>query len=626
MKPALSFCLIAFSFFLVLDPVLAADTTAPQTQGTMDPDTPDGSNGWYKSPVTVTLSATDLDSGVKSINFRLDSGNWNSVGFSSTLNLVQNSSFEMADSGQVANWSFSGMPSSTGVSDSTIHQFGSRSIKVSSYENGWSGFNNQASYIPAAPFANMTASVWVKTQSISGSGVLFKIFALTPSGPLHLADSPAITGTSGFTRISRSFSVSSDTAYGIYLDLGVMGAGTAWFDAVGVTVAPTDTQVVNTYSSPGSHTLDYYSVDYSDNTESPYKTLNFNVDSTAPTNWRDFGATETGNSHTLTSQINVTDSASGLSVTDDMFQYSTDGGLTWGYNTDLLSCGSSWVSNGWSPIISSVPPVSGVNTATLFTPPIDYCNSDWKVCKIIRFKEKDIAGNESTKDICINGAWIRVSGDVGSNYNINFQASASGENSDGLVSAHGSVSNFSTETGWIISDYNVVDVPSYAELLSQFPTSTALPSGKLPTTSGRYLVNSSFTVSSSTIPSNYGNYNFSAVIFVNGNLTVNADLNTSNLTSMLFIISGDVLVDKDVQNIRGNFVTDGEFDTSYNGNKGRQLNIYGSIEANVVSFNRSLGNDADTTPSEQVIFQPVGLLGLTSVMGNTSIGWKEVLP
>ena len=35
------------------------DTTPPQTTNTLDPASPDGSGGWYKSPVKVTLAATD---------------------------------------------------------------------------------------------------------------------------------------------------------------------------------------------------------------------------------------------------------------------------------------------------------------------------------------------------------------------------------------------------------------------------------------------------------------------------------------------------------------------------------------------------------------------------------------
>ncbi len=41
----------------------AGDTTPPRTTHTLDPASPDGEGGWYKSPVEVTLNATDNDGG-----------------------------------------------------------------------------------------------------------------------------------------------------------------------------------------------------------------------------------------------------------------------------------------------------------------------------------------------------------------------------------------------------------------------------------------------------------------------------------------------------------------------------------------------------------------------------------
>lgn len=40
------------------------DTTPPVTTLSFDPPTPDGLNGWYVSNVTITLNATDNQSGV----------------------------------------------------------------------------------------------------------------------------------------------------------------------------------------------------------------------------------------------------------------------------------------------------------------------------------------------------------------------------------------------------------------------------------------------------------------------------------------------------------------------------------------------------------------------------------
>jgi PKD repeat protein/glucose/arabinose dehydrogenase/type 1 glutamine amidotransferase len=52
------------------------DTTAPTTSIALDPADPDGENGWYTSPVEVTLSAEDNEggSGVEATEYRIDDG------------------------------------------------------------------------------------------------------------------------------------------------------------------------------------------------------------------------------------------------------------------------------------------------------------------------------------------------------------------------------------------------------------------------------------------------------------------------------------------------------------------------------------------------------------------------
>jgi hypothetical protein len=52
------------------------DTTPPVTTCTLDPDVPDGDNGWYVSNVTVTLKATDDMSGVNATYYRINGGKW----------------------------------------------------------------------------------------------------------------------------------------------------------------------------------------------------------------------------------------------------------------------------------------------------------------------------------------------------------------------------------------------------------------------------------------------------------------------------------------------------------------------------------------------------------------------
>jgi regulation of enolase protein 1 (concanavalin A-like superfamily) len=54
-----------------------ADETAPVTTATTNPANP-GAGGWYTGPVSVTLAATDADSGVERTEYTVDGGAWTS--------------------------------------------------------------------------------------------------------------------------------------------------------------------------------------------------------------------------------------------------------------------------------------------------------------------------------------------------------------------------------------------------------------------------------------------------------------------------------------------------------------------------------------------------------------------
>jgi hypothetical protein len=57
------------------DLTLHLDATAPITTATVQPGSPDGQNGWYVHPVTVTLTASDNLSGVANTEYSIDNGN-----------------------------------------------------------------------------------------------------------------------------------------------------------------------------------------------------------------------------------------------------------------------------------------------------------------------------------------------------------------------------------------------------------------------------------------------------------------------------------------------------------------------------------------------------------------------
>ncbi len=52
------------------------DATPPTTAYQYDPNTIVGDNGWYRSPITITLTPTDLVSGVSRTEYRINNGEW----------------------------------------------------------------------------------------------------------------------------------------------------------------------------------------------------------------------------------------------------------------------------------------------------------------------------------------------------------------------------------------------------------------------------------------------------------------------------------------------------------------------------------------------------------------------
>jgi hypothetical protein len=60
----------------VADETAGYDITPPVTDYSVEPATPNGKNGWYVTPVNVTLTATDAISGVAHTEYRIDGGLW----------------------------------------------------------------------------------------------------------------------------------------------------------------------------------------------------------------------------------------------------------------------------------------------------------------------------------------------------------------------------------------------------------------------------------------------------------------------------------------------------------------------------------------------------------------------
>jgi len=595
-----------------------SDVTPPLTTATLSGT--QGQNDWYTSGVDVHLVADDLESGVASIHWKLDDNEWQYEEFLGTLNRVQNPSFEGGGLDYIDKWDYSPAGSWEALfSRSWYSKLGSRSAQIIIFDDGYYYWHNRNYYSLTEVGKTYTASTWVKTEALAGNGASMTILACDLSGSdTQIAETARISGDNDWTRVTHTFTM--PVGYdGILLRLGAESeGGSVWFDGVSL-YEEEETGVSFAVGSSGEHTLEYYAVDNAGNEETPHKTISFKVDTSGPSSWRNFEALQTLNDHTFKCSIDVSDFVSGLDVSTAAYQYTYDGGQTW---------------SGWLTDTTVDPDIDGSQTVRITTPDIDFHDSHWEVEKVIRFKILDLAGLEGVSpDQHLFGAWMKtLGGDVYSQGNIAMSASGPDPGAEGVIATTGTqVDNFSAAQNWVVKSYSPLVRLSYAEWLEKFPTTTPLPYGRLPLTSGRFFAGSGdFVVDNQTIPAGPGGdlastEDLAAVVFVGGNLVVNTDFEIYPSSVLLFIVGGDVRIAKNVEKVGASFISEGSFDTSYNGSPPqKQLVTEGLVVANEFVLRRSLSGDDNLTEPAEVFEYSGNVINLAPYLGEGAISWREV--
>jgi len=620
------------------------DVTPPVTTYTRDPATPDGNNNWFVSPVTYTLTATDLGSGVKEIRYRLDGGVWQAASFSDSLNLAPNPSFEIIDYGNtpiIQSWS------ATLTDPETIYQrdtanyltgFESTSVKVTTTGTGWHGVNNSGSFAVTTPLANMNASVWIKTQNVTETA-LMKVYMVTQDGAgqqfAYLTQTASLSGTTDWTQVSINFVVTDLNAVGVYIDIGLNGPGTIWADAATISHANTNATTDVVIGQDGEHTLEFYSVDRSDNAETyscavPTNCVTFKLDQTPPGNWHDSGAFRGlfGASHELYVYTTVEDPTSGLSTFTDKYQYHTDFAPDFGRFSNIMSCSSTWQPDQWVILISP-PFFPGVHSAYLLTPKTNFCNNDWKTCKTVRFYSEDMAGNFASKDFCINGPWVKFVGGgvVRANAGINMISEPDEENTDGIIELGNSYLNYFTSSrDWLVENSAAPTDYDYEKLLSiVYPAPSSI--NTLNTNSGIYSIDGNYEIRNGTIPNDYDSSTFSQIVFVNGDLRISVDAGVAAASTALFVVSGNVEIAKSVNSVGVAIIADGDIFSAYDLQEGEAadtLDLSGIYAADQFVFQRTLqGTNNTRYPSESFTYEPKYLTQLKSYLGINSVKWVQ---
>lgn len=618
------------------------DNTPPITTIELTPSTPNGDNGWYTTPVNIKLTASDTLSGIKSINYKLNNGSWQTTTFSDTQNLIQNSSFETpgATNTGIESWELS-------VDDPEVQA----SQYVKDYAPGyevssallettggtWHAISNFSAYASATPYDSMSASAWLKVDNAEGNAYVKIMGVKNDNSTYEIARTSVISGTTGWIRKSLNFTIPNISTKGVYLEIGLEGPGALYIDGTNINSSIQDTSTSLTVGSDSVlHTIQYYSVDNQGNTETyscnePVKNCTtFKVDQTPPSNWHDSGAfRQVGgpSDHHLYVFTNVSDFVSGLSTEVNKYQYVTNTTSPYGVYTDLERCNTPWIAGGFADLEYGVL-ADEDSDAYLQTQHTNFCNSTWRICKTVKFYAQDMAGNATTKNYCINGPWIKLRGNgaVKSNNNIDMLAEPELPNTDALVEVAGYGIDFFTSTqDWYIRNSQAYHT-SYEEIYNNtIDTKTSMgATTNLPTTSGVFVRNGSYTLSSSRVPNNHSTATFNQVIFINGDLTISTNLNIRNESALLFVVSGDVLIRRTVTDLTAAIITNGTIYTAYDiVNTTATLNLKGFYVAETIDFQRTLqGTNNEITPSENFTYEPKYLVQLKSLFKPTNTRWQ----
>jgi hypothetical protein len=625
-------------FVLAHGKVTYAGSTPPTTTYSLDPASPNGENGWYITPVQVTLTATDLESGVKETNYRINYGTWQKNTFTDTLNLVPNPSFEIADSttSGLQNWEATVIENATYSQDTTEYApgFETSSAKIISNGGAWHGINHKDSFAAASPYENMTASVWLKSPSPTGQS-RFRIYGIKADETTQLIESSnQVIGQENWTNVTLDFVVNMEDAIGVYMDVGIIGAGTVWIDAASITSSPLPAITSFAVGSDSEeHIVEFYSIDFAGNVETT-NSISFKIDQTPPGNWHDSGASRWfwDPPYKLYVYVTVEDPTSGLHWATDGYKYHTELNEGFGRFSDLRNCSSTWQpfdEDEWIWAFTWKIFSNGAKSTSLWTPKTSFCNDNWRLCKAVRFRAEDLAGNVGTKEFCINGPWIKVAGEaiVRSNNNINMLAEADGDNTDGLIEAVGSTIEFFTSSrNWELTNSSTPPDYTYNDFWEATPNKTEI--SNLTTNSGVYSITDSFEIDAGSVPGGFDSTEFNQIIFVNGNLKISTDVEIANAATALFVVSGDVEIAKEVTTVGLAIFADGEFYTAYNieeGDATETLELYGLFSADKFVFQRTLqGTDNNDASSEDFNYEPKYAISLKEYLGGNTVTWLGV--
>jgi len=322
----------------------AAPTTASSLSGTM------GANGWYTSPVTVTLGPFDAWSGVNRTLYSLDGGPWVN---GTVVNVVDNGSHTV----RYYSVDFAGnVEGQLNVTFNIDYEVPTTAVGLSGTvgANGWYTSAVTVTLTPADTFSGPNETYYSVDGGVWNTGTTVNVAAEGQHQVRYYTVDAA-----GNQEAERHVNLSIDSAAPTTARTlsGTAGDNGWYVSDVSVTLTPTDaTSGVNVtrynvdgggwqdYSAPfwvagsGVHGVEYYTVDAAGNEELPHLTVTIRIDLTLPTTTHALAGTEAWNgwyNSSVTVTLTPADTISGVAGT----YYNLDG-TGWGAGTVVVEGGT----------------------------------------------------------------------------------------------------------------------------------------------------------------------------------------------------------------------------------------------------------------------------------------------
>lgn len=604
------FGLLIFVSFLIFTGVSAADTVPPVTILTADPNIPNGENNWYVSYPNINIVATDNDTGVSAINWKVNDEPWQQNTFNQGLNVIQNPSFEQ---GYIQYWGFKGPFLSIGYKSSLFEHTGNYAASIISLGFFGDAYWQNTGTVNLIPLKTYTYSFYIASITSFLDNGFYEVILETNGTSTVIKSEYNIDEKLNYKQFGGTFVAPSDPNTKFYIRIGIEGIGHLAIDDVYVSTASDAPEVNFTLNQEGVNNISYYSEDPVGNIEA-IKSTQVKVDTISP-GFSGFTAFNEESKQKFASRLNVVDATSGLLNDPALFNYAVDG-FTNGYFEEYNTCSGTFVLDDYIVLDTSYS--YGENEGTVSTPQIDYCDTNWVNCKRLNFYVKDLAGNIGSHSICVNGPYITGKNGNAFARNSFYQMGLGDEdNVYGVVVSGGDIVDISSTVGVSVSNYP--EAPYLNNLFSFYLNqleSQASTVTDIPSTSGVYLLSGNYTLDSNP---NYSDTN--QVVFINGDLLIDSNISSTNST-VFYFVNGNITLATNVTDIAAHLISTGQIFTSETDDLAEKVTVDGSLISQDLVFSR---NTDRTLGASEIIQFPIKDFFTDNYLNVNNLYWKEIV-